>query len=53
MVVQCLLVTFNLVWSSYNLRFIPDQVLNPLLTAAHKDGRFQLNISGAELTVST
>lgn len=30
-----------------------DQVLNPLLVAAHQDGRAQLNISGSELTVST
>ncbi|KAI3371700.1 hypothetical protein L3Q82_024264 [Scortum barcoo] len=33
--------------------WLSDQVLNPLLTAAHQDGRFQLNISGAELTVRT
>lgn len=30
--------------------WLSDQVLNPLLSAAHHDGRFQLNISGAELT---
>ncbi|XP_035013012.2 cholesteryl ester transfer protein [Hippoglossus stenolepis] len=30
--------------------WVSDQVFNPLITAAHKDGRFQLNISGAELT---
>ncbi|KAM8750622.1 cholesteryl ester transfer protein isoform 1-T2 [Acanthopagrus schlegelii] len=30
--------------------WLSDQVLNPLVTAAHKDGRFKLNISGAELT---
>lgn len=30
-----------------------DQVLNPLLGAAHRDGRYQLNISGSELTVSS
>nr|XP_046249509.1 cholesteryl ester transfer protein [Scatophagus argus]XP_046249510.1 cholesteryl ester transfer protein [Scatophagus argus]XP_046249511.1 cholesteryl ester transfer protein [Scatophagus argus]XP_046249512.1 cholesteryl ester transfer protein [Scatophagus argus] len=30
--------------------WLSDQVLNPLVTAAHQDGRFQLNISGAELT---
>lgn len=30
-----------------------DQVLDPLLVAAHQDGRSQLNISGSELTVST
>ncbi|XP_034540933.1 cholesteryl ester transfer protein [Notolabrus celidotus] len=29
--------------------WLSDQVLNPLLSAAHQDGRFQLNISGAEL----
>lgn len=32
---------------------LSDQVLNPLVVAAHQDGRFQLNISGSELTVST
>ncbi|XP_069384288.1 cholesteryl ester transfer protein isoform X2 [Paralichthys olivaceus] len=30
--------------------WVSDQVFNPMLTAAHDDGRFQLNISGAELT---
>lgn len=30
-----------------------DQFLNPMLKAAHQDGRFQLNVSGEELTVST
>ncbi|XP_042267009.1 cholesteryl ester transfer protein [Thunnus albacares] len=30
--------------------WVSDQVFNPMLTAAHHDGRFQLNISGAELT---
>ncbi|KAM9854310.1 cholesteryl ester transfer protein [Aulostomus maculatus] len=29
--------------------WISDQVFNPMLSAAHLDGRFQLNISGAEL----
>ncbi|XP_059191201.1 cholesteryl ester transfer protein [Centropristis striata] len=29
--------------------WISDQVLNPMFAAAHQDGRFQLNISGAEL----
>ncbi|XP_068579833.1 cholesteryl ester transfer protein [Cebidichthys violaceus] len=29
--------------------WVSDQVLNPMLTAAHQDGRLQLNISGAEL----
>uniref|UniRef100_A0A8D0AWK2 Cholesteryl ester transfer protein n=1 Tax=Sander lucioperca TaxID=283035 RepID=A0A8D0AWK2_SANLU len=33
--------------------WVSDQVFNPMLTAAHQDGRFQLYISGAELTVST
>uniref|UniRef100_A0A665TAI6 Cholesteryl ester transfer protein n=1 Tax=Echeneis naucrates TaxID=173247 RepID=A0A665TAI6_ECHNA len=33
--------------------WLSDQVLNPLVTAAHQDGRFQLNITGAEITVST
>uniref|UniRef100_A0A3Q3XMU0 Cholesteryl ester transfer protein n=1 Tax=Mola mola TaxID=94237 RepID=A0A3Q3XMU0_MOLML len=33
--------------------WLSDKVFNPLITAAHQDGRFQLNISGAELTVST
>ncbi|XP_069570417.1 cholesteryl ester transfer protein [Brachyistius frenatus] len=28
---------------------ISDQVFNPMLSAAHQDGRFQLNISGEEL----
>uniref|UniRef100_A0A8C4GVP8 Cholesteryl ester transfer protein n=1 Tax=Dicentrarchus labrax TaxID=13489 RepID=A0A8C4GVP8_DICLA len=32
--------------------WLSDQVFNPMLAAAHQDGRFQLNISGAELTVS-
>ncbi|XP_029379380.1 cholesteryl ester transfer protein [Echeneis naucrates] len=30
--------------------WLSDQVLNPLVTAAHQDGRFQLNITGAEIT---
>lgn len=30
--------------------WLSDQVLNPLLVAAHQDGRSQLNISGSELT---
>ncbi|XP_051238650.1 cholesteryl ester transfer protein [Dicentrarchus labrax] len=30
--------------------WLSDQVFNPMLAAAHQDGRFQLNISGAELT---
>ncbi|XP_037623616.1 cholesteryl ester transfer protein [Sebastes umbrosus] len=30
--------------------WISDQVFNPMFTAAHQDGRLQLNISGAELT---
>ncbi|XP_040893499.1 cholesteryl ester transfer protein [Toxotes jaculatrix] len=30
--------------------WLSDQVFNPMLSAAHQDGRFQLNISGAELT---
>ncbi|XP_061533024.1 cholesteryl ester transfer protein isoform X1 [Phycodurus eques] len=29
--------------------WISDRVLNPLMTAAHQDGRFRLNITGAEL----
>ncbi|KAM3609790.1 uncharacterized protein V6R79_020344 [Siganus canaliculatus] len=29
--------------------WLSDQFLNPLIAAAHEDGRFQLNISGAEL----
>ncbi|XP_042351422.1 cholesteryl ester transfer protein isoform X1 [Plectropomus leopardus] len=29
--------------------WISDQVLNPMITAGHQDGRFQLNVSGAEL----
>ncbi|XP_061677761.1 cholesteryl ester transfer protein [Syngnathoides biaculeatus] len=29
--------------------WISDQVLNPLMTALHQDGRFRLNITGAEL----
>lgn len=28
-----------------------DQVFNPLITAAHQDGRFQANFSGTELRV--
>uniref|UniRef100_A0AAQ4Q792 Cholesteryl ester transfer protein n=1 Tax=Gasterosteus aculeatus aculeatus TaxID=481459 RepID=A0AAQ4Q792_GASAC len=32
--------------------WISDQVFNPMVTAAHQDGLLQLNISGAELTVS-
>lgn len=31
----------------------PDQIFNPLITAAHQDGRFQANFSGTELKVST
>nr|XP_023007841.2 cholesteryl ester transfer protein [Maylandia zebra]XP_023007842.2 cholesteryl ester transfer protein [Maylandia zebra]XP_023007843.2 cholesteryl ester transfer protein [Maylandia zebra] len=30
--------------------WISDQFLNPMLKAAHQDGRFQLNVSGEELT---
>ncbi|XP_053282213.1 cholesteryl ester transfer protein [Pleuronectes platessa] len=30
--------------------WVSDQVFNPLIAAAHKDGRFHLNVSGAELT---
>ncbi|KAM9351658.1 cholesteryl ester transfer protein [Symphorus nematophorus] len=30
--------------------WLSDQILNPMITAAHHDGRFKLNISGAELT---
>ncbi|XP_044050239.1 cholesteryl ester transfer protein isoform X2 [Siniperca chuatsi] len=30
--------------------WLSDQVLNPMLTAAHQDGRFQFNVSGADLT---
>ncbi|CAK6969970.1 cholesteryl ester transfer protein [Scomber scombrus] len=30
--------------------WVSDQVFNPMMTAAHHDGRFKLNISGAELT---
>ncbi|CAJ1057597.1 cholesteryl ester transfer protein isoform X1 [Xyrichtys novacula] len=30
--------------------WLSDQVINPLLSAAHQDGRFRLNISEAELT---
>ncbi|KAG7234306.1 hypothetical protein INR49_005099 [Caranx melampygus] len=30
--------------------WLSDQVLQPMVTAAHQDGRFQLNISGAETT---
>ncbi|XP_074487653.1 cholesteryl ester transfer protein [Sebastes fasciatus] len=30
--------------------WLSDQVFNPMFTAAHQDGRLQLNISGAELT---
>ncbi|XP_077597394.1 cholesteryl ester transfer protein isoform X4 [Stigmatopora nigra] len=29
--------------------WISDEVLNPIMTAAHNDGRFQLNITGTEL----
>ncbi|XP_019733695.1 cholesteryl ester transfer protein [Hippocampus comes] len=29
--------------------WISDQVLNPMMAAAHQDGRFRLNITGAEL----
>lgn len=31
--------------------WISDEVFNPLITAAHQDRRFVLNISGLELTV--
>lgn len=31
----------------------PDQVFNPLIAAAHQDGRFQANFSGTEFTVGT
>lgn len=37
----------------YNLSLTSDQVFGPMIKAAHQDGRFQLNMSGAELTVST
>lgn len=30
--------------------WVSDQFLNPILNAAHRDGRFQLNISGEEVT---
>ncbi|KAM7396285.1 hypothetical protein PAMP_019337 [Pampus punctatissimus] len=30
--------------------WVSDQVFNPMMTAAHHDGRFKLNISGAEIT---
>ncbi|XP_057691671.1 cholesteryl ester transfer protein [Corythoichthys intestinalis] len=30
--------------------WISDEVLNPMITAAHQDGRFRLNITGPELT---
>ncbi|KAK5868063.1 hypothetical protein PBY51_012508 [Eleginops maclovinus] len=30
--------------------WVSDQIFNPMFTAAHHDGRFQLNLSGAELT---
>lgn len=30
--------------------WVSDKLLNPIINAAHEDGRFQLNISGAELT---
>ncbi|XP_054632753.1 cholesteryl ester transfer protein isoform X2 [Dunckerocampus dactyliophorus] len=30
--------------------WISDQVLRPMVTAAHQDGRFQLNIAGTDLT---
>ncbi|TNN52169.1 Cholesteryl ester transfer protein [Liparis tanakae] len=33
--------------------WISDQVFNPMVSAAHQDGQFQLNISGPELTTST
>uniref|UniRef100_A0A667WXU2 Cholesteryl ester transfer protein n=1 Tax=Myripristis murdjan TaxID=586833 RepID=A0A667WXU2_9TELE len=32
--------------------WVSDQVFNPMITAAHQDGRFHLNISGAEVSVS-
>ncbi|KAJ0069286.1 hypothetical protein NL108_003215, partial [Boleophthalmus pectinirostris] len=48
--------------SKFNPRHLPedrmlyfwlsDELFNPLIKAAHEDGRFQLNISGPELTVS-
>lgn len=46
---------FILFFCSLSSYYLPpsDQVLNPLLAAAHLDGRYQLNISGSELTVST
>lgn len=31
----------------------PDQVFNPLIAAAHQDGRFQANFSGTEFRVRT
>uniref|UniRef100_A0A3Q0RJM0 Cholesteryl ester transfer protein n=1 Tax=Amphilophus citrinellus TaxID=61819 RepID=A0A3Q0RJM0_AMPCI len=33
--------------------WVSDQFLNPILNAAHRDGRFQLNISGEQVTVRT
>lgn len=30
--------------------WLSDQMLNPIISTAHQDGRFQLNISGTELT---
>lgn len=30
--------------------WVSDEMFNPIVTAAHQDGRFQLNISGTELT---
>ncbi|XP_029915391.1 cholesteryl ester transfer protein [Myripristis murdjan] len=30
--------------------WVSDQVFNPMITAAHQDGRFHLNISGAEVS---
>uniref|UniRef100_A0A8C5EDZ3 Cholesteryl ester transfer protein n=1 Tax=Gouania willdenowi TaxID=441366 RepID=A0A8C5EDZ3_GOUWI len=33
--------------------WISDEVLNPMMTAAHHDGRFQLNLTGEELAVSS
>ena len=33
--------------------WISDEVLNPIMSAAHHDGRFVRNITGAELTVRT
>lgn len=37
---------------SDTILLIPDQVFNPMLTAAHHDGLFAITISRTELTVS-